>query len=103
MPARQLASGHLALDTDAMSIISRIGSSPGVRRLVRRLEVPGEVRESPDGEDRDPLWCAGCGREVLFDGSECRHCGGQPVSLTELARRDGNLPSPPGRGPGSWV
>jgi hypothetical protein len=86
-----------------MSIISRIGSSPGVRRLARRPEAPGEVRESPDNEDRDPLWCAGCRREVLFDGLQCRHCGGQPMSLTELARQSGDLPTSPGRGPGSWL
>jgi hypothetical protein len=78
-----------------MSLISRIGSSPGVRRLVRRPDAPGEIRESPDAEDRDPLWCAGCGREVLFDGLA--------VTRIELARRAGNLPAPPERSPSSWL
>jgi predicted RNA-binding Zn-ribbon protein involved in translation (DUF1610 family) len=86
-----------------MSLISRIGSSPGVRRLVRRPDAPGEIRESPDAEDRDPLWCAGCGREVLFDGADCPHCGGLAVTRIELARRAGNLPAPPERSPSSWL
>ena len=31
-----------------MGIITRIGNAPGVRRLVRRQQMPGEVRENPD-------------------------------------------------------
>jgi hypothetical protein len=85
-----------------MGIITRIGRAPGVRRLVRKPNAPGEVRESPDDEERDPRWCADCRREVLFDMPRCRHCGGEPVTGTELARRSGDLPAPPGTGPADW-
>jgi hypothetical protein len=85
-----------------MGIITRIGRAPGVRRLVRKPNAPGEVRESPDDEEWDPRWCAGCGREVLFDAPRCPHCGGEPLSATELARRAGDLPPPAGSGPTSW-
>jgi hypothetical protein len=85
-----------------VGIITRIGRAPGVRRFVRRADAPGEVRESPDDEDWTPMWCSGCGREVLFDLPRCPHCGGEPLSSTELARRAGDLPSPPGRGPTDW-
>lgn len=85
-----------------MGIITRIGRAPGVRRLVKKPESPGVVREDPDEEDREPLWCAGCRREVLFGVARCRDCGGEPVTASELARRSGNLPPPPGRGPADW-
>jgi hypothetical protein len=85
-----------------VGLITRIGSAPGVRRLVRRREGDGVVAESPDPEERDPRWCASCGREVLLGVSRCLHCGGEPRTAAELARRRGDLPSPPGRGPSSW-
>lgn len=85
-----------------MGIITRLGRAPGVRRLVKKHEAPGVVREDPDEEDRDPRWCAECGREVLFEATRCRHCGGEAVTANELARRSGDLPSPPGRGPTDW-
>jgi hypothetical protein len=85
-----------------MGIITRIGSAPGVRRLVRKLEAPAVIRENPDDEDRDPLWCANCGREVLFAQASCRHCGGTAVTANELARRAGDLPPKPGAGPTAW-
>jgi hypothetical protein len=84
-----------------MGIITRIGRAPGVRRLVKKHEQPGVIREDPDEEDRDPLWCANCGREVLFDQPQCRHCGGQAVTSDELARRSGDLP-PHGGSPTDW-
>jgi predicted RNA-binding Zn-ribbon protein involved in translation (DUF1610 family) len=85
-----------------VGIITQIGRAPGVRRLVRKPAAPAEVRESPDDEDRDPRWCASCRREVLFEMTRCPQCGGEPVTGTELARRDGSLPPPPGAGPTSW-
>lgn len=85
-----------------MGIITRIGSAPGVRRLVRRPPAPGEVRESPDDDDRTPLWCVECRREVLFGLPRCGDCGGAAVSAEELARRTGALPPPAGRGPSDW-
>jgi hypothetical protein len=85
-----------------VSLITRIGRAPGVRRLVRRHQGDGIVSESPDPEDRDPLWCAACGREVLLGLDRCLDCGGEPRTATELARRRGDLPPSPGRGPASW-
>ncbi len=85
-----------------MGIITRMGRAPGIRRLVKKHESPGVIREDPDELDRDPLWCAGCKREVLFDEPECRHCGGPAVTADELARRSGDLPRHPGRGPADW-
>jgi hypothetical protein len=84
-----------------VGIITRIGRAPGIRRLVRKHERDGVVTESPDPEDRDPRWCAACGREVLLGVARCLHCGGAPQTAAELARRHGDLP-PPGRGPASW-
>jgi predicted RNA-binding Zn-ribbon protein involved in translation (DUF1610 family) len=85
-----------------MGIITRIGSAPGVRRLVKKHESPAVIRENPDEEDRDPLWCASCGREVLFGEPRCRHCGGVAVTADEQARRNGDLPRHPGSGPTDW-
>jgi predicted RNA-binding Zn-ribbon protein involved in translation (DUF1610 family) len=85
-----------------VGLITRIGRAPGVRRLVRRREGDGVVIESPDPEDSDPRWCAACGREVLLGLARCPQCGGAALTATELARRSGDLPSPPGRGPSSW-
>ena len=85
-----------------MGIITRIGSAPGVRRFVKKQNTPAESRENPDEEERDPRWCAGCGREVLFEAERCRHCGGEALNANELARRSGDLPAPPGRGPSDW-
>ena len=85
-----------------MGIVTRIGRAPGVRRLVKRQDTPAVVREDPDHEDRDPLWCASCRREVLFGEPRCRHCGGQAVTALELARRSGDLPPRPGSGPADW-
>jgi hypothetical protein len=85
-----------------VGIITRIGSAPGVRRLVRRLPAPGEVRESPDDEERTPLWCVECRREILFELPRCPDCGGLAVSTEELARRTGGLPPQPGTGPTDW-
>jgi hypothetical protein len=87
---------------ERVGIITRIGRAPGVRRLVRRREGDGVVTESPDPEDRDPRWCAACGREVLLGVARCLHCGGAPRTAVDLARRRGDLPQPPGRGPASW-
>jgi hypothetical protein len=87
---------------EVVSLITRIGRAPGVRRLVRRHEGGSIVAESPDDEDRDPRWCAACGREVLLGASRCLDCGGEPRTATELARRRGDLPPPAGRGPASW-
>jgi hypothetical protein len=89
-------------DTVDVGIITRIGRAPGVRRLVRKQESPALTREDPDREDREPLWCADCGREVLFEAPRCRHCGGPAVTSSELARRSGNLPPRPGSGPADW-
>jgi len=85
-----------------VGIITRVGRAPGIRRLVKKHDSPSVVREAPEEEDRDPLWCAGCRREVLFDATRCPHCGGQAVTATELARRSGNLPTRPGSGPADW-
>ena len=85
-----------------MGIITRIGRAPGIRNLVKKLDSPAVNREDPDNEDRDPLWCADCRREVLFDAPRCRHCGGPAVTSEELARRSGDLPPRPGRGPTDW-
>jgi len=86
----------------AVGIITRIGRAPGVRRLVRKRDGDGVVTESPDPEDRDPRWCAACGREVLLGLARCLHCGGAPLTTAELARQRGDLPPRPGRGPSSW-
>ncbi len=85
-----------------MGIITRMGRAPGIRRLVKKHDSPGVIREDPDLEDRDPLWCADCRREVLFDELRCRQCGGLAVTAGELARRAGDLPRHPGRGPSDW-
>jgi hypothetical protein len=85
-----------------VGLITRIGQAPGVRRLVRKKDGDGVVTESPDPEDRDPRWCADCGREVLLGLATCLHCGGPPLTTAELSRRRGDRPSPPGRGPASW-
>jgi hypothetical protein len=85
-----------------MGIITRIGRTPGVRRLVKKQDSPAVVRENPDDEERDPLWCASCRREVLFGEPRCRQCGGQAVTADELARRSGDLPPVSGRGPADW-
>jgi hypothetical protein len=85
-----------------VGLITQIGRAPGVRRLVRRRVGDGVVTESPDPEDRDPRWCAGCGREVLLGLTRCLQCGGEPRTAAELARGRGDLPPPPGRGPASW-
>ena len=79
----------------------RLGQAPGLRRLVRKRDGDRVVVESPDPEDLDPRWCAGCGREVLLGLSTCLHCGGQPLTAAELARRRGDAP-PRGQGPTSW-
>ena len=89
-------------DTGGVGIITRIGRAPGVRRLVKKHDSPAVTWEDPDREDRDPLWCASCGREVLFDAPSCRHCGGAAVTSDELARRSGDLPPRPGSGPTDW-
>jgi hypothetical protein len=83
-------------------MITRIGSAPGLRRLVRRRPAPGEVRESPDDEDQAPLWCADCRREILFDLARCPDCGGPAVSPEVLARRTGGLPPQAGTRPTDW-
>jgi hypothetical protein len=85
-----------------VGIITRIGRAPGVRRLVRKPNAPGVVQENPDDEDREPMWCANCRREVLFELTRCPHCGGDPVTGTELTRRAGDLPAPPGASPTAW-
>jgi hypothetical protein len=85
-----------------MGLITQIGRAPGVRRLVRKRDGTGVVTESPDPEDRDSLWCAACGREVLLGLASCLHCGGPATTAAELARRRGDLPPLPGRGPSSW-
>jgi predicted RNA-binding Zn-ribbon protein involved in translation (DUF1610 family) len=85
-----------------MGIITRIGRAPGVRRLVKKPNSPAESRENPDEEEWDPLWCAQCRREVLFGARRCPHCGGEAITANELARRRGDLPSPPGSGPTDW-
>jgi hypothetical protein len=84
-----------------VGIITRIGNAPGVRRLVKRQQQPGEVRENPDPDDREPVWCADCRREILFDLAQCPDCGGPAVSAEELARRTGGLPRT-GIGPTDW-
>jgi hypothetical protein len=84
-----------------MGVITRLGKAPGVRRLIRRMPTPAEVSESPDDEDRMPLWCADCRRELLFDVPRCPDCGGTAVSTEELARRTGGLPRS-GIGPSDW-
>lgn len=85
-----------------MGIITRIGAAPGVRRLVQRLPAPGEVTESPDDEDRTPLWCADCRREILFGLSQCADCGGEAVTTEELSRRANGRPPSAGAGPTTW-
>ena len=85
-----------------VGIITRIGSAPGVRRLVRKSPAPGEVRESPDDEDVTPMWCADCRREILFGQPRCPDCGGAALSAEALARRTGGLPPSTGAGPTSW-
>ena len=85
-----------------MGIITRIGRAPGVRRLVRKPKGEEFSIESPDDEERDPMWCASCGREVLFDSRQCRHCGGDAVTANELARRAGNLPPSANSSPTNW-
>jgi hypothetical protein len=89
-------------DTGGVGIITRIGSAPGLRRLVRKPNAPAVAREDPDEEPRDPRWCADCRREVLFEMDRCRHCGGEAVTANELARRAGNLPRSPGTGAADW-
>src|SRR4051794_33690484 len=89
-------------DNAPVGIITRIGSAPGVRRLVRRSPAPGEVRVSPDDEDVSPAWCADCRREVLFGLSHCGDCGGPALSAEELARRTGGVPPSKRTGPASW-
>jgi len=84
-----------------VGIITRIGNAPGVRRLVRRQQTPGEVRESPDDDDRVPMWCADCRREVLFESPRCPDCGGAAVTAEELARRTGGVPRT-GISPTDW-
>ena len=84
-----------------MGIITRIGNAPGVRRLVKRQQMPGEVRENPDLDDYEPKWCANCRRELLFEVTRCPDCGGPAVSAEELARRTGGLPRT-GIGPTDW-
>src|SRR3954447_18297504 len=71
----------------AVGIITRIGRAPGVRRLVRKRDGDGVVTESPDPEDRDPRWCAACGREVLLGLARCLHCGGPPPGAPRLGLR----------------
>ena len=85
-----------------VGVITRIGNTPGVRRLVRRSPTPAEVRESPDDDDLTPAWCADCRREVLFGSARCPDCGGVALSAEELARRTGGLPPSNGVGPGAW-
>ncbi len=85
-----------------MGIITRMGSAPGIRRLVRKHESPAVTRENPDEHDGDPLWCASCGREVLFAEPRCRQCGGVAVTADELAFRSGDRPRHPGDGPADW-
>ena len=85
-----------------MGIIARMGTAPGVRRLIKKHDSPAAVRENPDEEDRDPLWCASCRREVLFEEPRCRHCGAVAVTANELARRSGDLPRQPGSRPTDW-
>lgn len=85
-----------------MGLITRMGRAPGVRRLVKKHDSPAESRVDPDEEEREPLWCARCLREVLFEASRCPDCGGEAVTANELARRSGDLPTPPGRGPADW-
>lgn len=89
-------------DTGGVGIITRIGRAPGVRRLVKKLDSPAVTREDPHDGDWDPLWCASCGREVLFEAPRCPHCGGPAVTGNELARRRGDLPASPGSGPTAW-
>jgi hypothetical protein len=72
-----------------VGVITRIGNAPGLRRLVRRRPAPGQVLESPDDDDREPLWCLDCRREILFDLAACPDCGGSAVTTEELARRTG--------------
>jgi hypothetical protein len=84
-----------------VGVITRIGNAPGLRRLVRRQPRPPDVRESPDGDDRVPMWCADCRRELIFDVPRCPDCGGPAVSAAELARRTGGLPRT-GMGPADW-
>ena len=84
-----------------MGVITRIGNAPGLRRLVRRRPTQGEVYENPDDEDREPLWCLDCRREILFDLERCPDCGGSAVTTEELARRTGSYQRP-GPGPADW-
>lgn len=84
-----------------MGVITRIGNAPGVRRLVRRRPAQGEVIESPDDIDREPLWCVDCRREILFELTRCPDCGGAAVTAQELGRRTGGMPGT-GPGPADW-
>jgi hypothetical protein len=85
-----------------MGIITRIGSAPGARRLVRRAPRPGEVRENGDDDDLEPKWCAECRREVLFELPKCPDCGGEPMTATELSRHVGDLPQAGSSSPTAW-
>jgi hypothetical protein len=85
-----------------MGIITRIGNSPGARRLVKRAPRPGEVRENGDDDDDEPKWCADCHREVLFELPKCPDCGGKPLTATELAQHVGDLARPGSASPTSW-
>lgn len=85
-----------------MGIITRIGNAPGVRRMVRRKEQPGEIRENSDDDEFEPKWCADCHREVLFEMMKCPDCGGVPVSAVELVRLMGDFPRAADASPVSW-
>lgn len=75
-----------------VGMITRLGNAPGVRRLVRRREIPGEVRENSDEDVAEPTWCADCRRELLFNISRCPDCGGMARTAQEMARQKGDLP-----------
>lgn len=85
-----------------MGVVVRIARAPGIRRLVKKHDSPGESRESPDERDGEPLWCASCRREVLFGAASCPQCGGEALTAHQLARRSGDLPSRPDSGPTAW-
>ncbi len=78
-------------DNARVGILMRIGSAPGVRRLVRRSEQAAEVRENGDDGEAEPTWCSDCWREVLFGLRRCPDCGGTPVTALELAHRRGDV------------
>ncbi len=80
----------------------RIAGAPGVRRLARRSERPGEARENASDGDAEPHWCADCRREVLFDLSQCPDCGGTPVTALELGRLNGEGPRGASASPTGW-